>query len=97
MDNDKGYLNPTMYDVYIGFGESFLHHENWFTAICLFQFVEMAKIAVRNSIYLFGDYILTDMLGPVMDKFLNHYHFDFVFHSPLDGQNTYSLMQLDFR
>jgi hypothetical protein len=27
------------------------------------------------------------MLGPIIDKFLNHYHFDFYIWSPFKGQN----------
>ena len=35
MDDATGFLSPIVYDLDLNFGESFLHHENWFTAICM--------------------------------------------------------------
>lgn len=92
-----GYIDPVIYGMTLSFGETFLHHENWFTALCLWQLVEFSFVMVRNSVYFLGQYIFTDMLGPVMDKFLNHYHFDFYIWSPFKGQNRYSIMSLDYR
>jgi hypothetical protein len=33
--NNKGYIDPVIYGMNLKFGESFLHHENAFTAFCL--------------------------------------------------------------
>jgi hypothetical protein len=52
---------------------------------------------VRNSVFLIGQWIFTDMAGPVVNTFLNNYHFDFYIWSPFMGQNKYSLMSFDYR
>jgi len=98
MKLDKnGYIDPIVYNTYLGFGESFIHHEDPLTAFCLFQVVEFSFVMIRNSVFLIGQYIFTDMLGPVIDQFLNHYHFDFYIWSPFKGQNKYSIMSFDYR
>lgn len=52
---------------------------------------------IRNSIFLIGHEIFTDMAGPILDSFLNHYHFDFYIWSPFKGQDKYSIMSFDYR
>jgi len=95
--DENGYIDPIVYQTKLTFGESFLHHENPFTAFCLWQIVDFSIVMIRNSVFLIGQYIFTDMLGPVIDTFLNHYHFDFYIWSPFMGQNEYSIMSFDYR
>lgn len=95
--DEHGYIDPIVYNTKLTFGDSFIHHEDPLTAFCLFQVLEFAFIMIRNSVFLIGQYIFTDMLGPVIDKFLNHYHFDFYIWSPFKGQDKYSIMSFDYR
>ena len=44
-----------------------------------------------------GEYILTDMLGPVLDDVFNHYHFKFTLPSLVRGQDTKDEFEFDFR
>jgi len=93
----NGYIDPIVYNTKLSFGESNLYHDDPLTAFCLFQIVDFAFIMIRNSVFLIGQYIFTDMMGPIIDKFLNHYHFDFYIWSPFKGQNKYSIMSFDYR
>lgn len=44
-----------------------------------------------------GEYILTDMLGPVLDDYLNHYHLSINLPSMVRGQDTSDEFEIDFR
>lgn len=44
-----------------------------------------------------GEYIFSNMFGPILDTFLNHYVFSFYMWSPFPGQNTYDIFDLDYR
>ena len=61
------------------------------------QFISFGIVIVENSVQFIGEYILTDMFGPVMDEFLNHYRFKFILPSLVRGQNTYDEFEFDFR
>ena len=52
---------------------------------------------IENSVYFVGQYIFSNMMGPVMDNFLNHYMFPFAFPSMVRGQHTWDMFTLDFR
>jgi len=95
--DENGYIDPIVYNTKLAFGESTIHHEDPWTAFCLFQAVEFAFIMIRNSVFLLGQYLFTDMLGPIIDEFLNHYRFDFYIWSPFKGQDKYSIMSFDYR
>jgi len=73
----NGYLDPIVYDVDIQFGQSYLYHDNPITAIVMHQVIYFGLVIIENSIFFVGKYVFSDMAGPVMDKFLNHYFFDF--------------------
>jgi hypothetical protein len=61
------------------------------------QFLYFGLVIIENSVYFVGEYIFTNMLGPVMDGFLNHYKFPFAWPSMVRGQNTWDFFNLDFR
>lgn len=98
MKLDKnGYIDPIIYDVEINIGESYLYHDNWFFEFIMHQFIYIAVVIVKNSVYWVGPFLFTNMLGPVIDSFLNHYHFDFIAETPFRGQDTKSEFSFDFR
>lgn len=62
-----------MRDCHIKFGDSYLYHDNAIIAFVMHQFIYFAIVIVENSVYFVGQYIFSNMLGPVMDTFLDHY------------------------
>ena len=95
--DEHGYLDPVVYSADIHFGESYLYHDNPITAFVMHQFIYFGIVIIENSVYFVGQYIFTNMMGPVMDSFLNHYMFPFAFPSMVRGQNTWDIFTLDFR
>ena len=95
--DENGYLDPVVYDCDIKFGKSYLYHDNKIVAFVMHQFVYFAIVIVENSVYFVGDYIFSNMMGPIMDKALNHYHTGVVLMSPFEGQTTKATFDFDFR
>jgi hypothetical protein len=95
--DEHGYLDPIVYSADIHFGESYLYHDNPITAFIMHQFIYFGIVIIENSVYFVGQYIFTNMMGPVMDSFLNHYMFPFAFPTLVRGQNSWDIFTLDFR
>jgi len=74
-----------------------LYHDNPIVAFFMHQFIYFGIVIIENSVYFVGQYIFTNMMGPVMDSFLNHYMFPFAFPSLVRGQNSWDIFTLDFR
>lgn len=71
--DENGYVDPVVYDADIKFGSSYLYHDNKIMAFVMHQFVYFAIVIIENSVYFVGDYIFSEMMGPVVDKMLGHY------------------------
>jgi hypothetical protein len=95
--DENGYLDPVVYDAEIKFGSSYLYHDNKIMAFVMHQFVYFAIVIVENSVYFVGDYIFSEMMGPVVDKMLGHYKTQITLKSPLPGQSTSATYDFDFR
>ena len=54
-------------------------------------------VIIENTVEFMGQYIFSDMLGPVIDDYLNHYQYEFELPSPVRGQNTTGIFELDLR
>lgn len=93
---DKGYIKPIVYDVQIKFGDSYFYHEDQFIAFIMHQFIYFSIVIIENSVYFVGEYIFTNMMGPIIDNYLNHYNFDFNMTSPLPGQDTKALFRMNY-
>jgi hypothetical protein len=93
----NGYLDPVVYDCDIKFGKSYLYHDNKIVAFVMHQFVYFAIVIIENSVYFVGDYIFSNMMGPIMDQMLNHYTTSVVLKSPFAGQHSSALFEFDFR
>ena len=95
---DMGYLKPVVYSAKINFGESYLYHDNEFVSVIMHQIVEFGIVIVENSVYFVGDYIFTNMAGPVLTTFLNDYKLPLpTMPSPFHGQNTQADFLMDYR
>lgn len=95
--DEHGYLDPVVYDCDIKFGKSYLYHDNKIMAFAMHQFVYFAIVIVENSVYFVGDYIFSNMMGPIMDQALNHYSTAVVLQSPFAGQISEAAFNFDFR
>jgi len=95
--DENGYLDPIMTDCDIKFGDSYLYHDNQIIAFAMHQFIYFAIVIVENSVYFVGQYIFSNMMGPVMDTFLDHYRKTLILPSPLAGQTTYDEFKVDYR
>lgn len=84
--DENGYLDPMMEDCDIKFGDSYLYHDNQIIAFTMHQFIYFAIVIVENSVYFVGQYIFSNMMGPVMDTYLDHYRKTTIIPSPLAGQ-----------
>lgn len=83
--DEHGYLDPIVYDAELNFGESTFYHDNAFVAFFMHQWVYFAIVILKNSVYFVGQYIFTDMMGPVMDSALNHYQMTMNLPTPISG------------
>ena len=95
--DENGYVDPVVYDVDVKFGSSYLYHDNKIMAFVMHQFVYFAIVIIENSVYFVGDYIFSEMMGPVVDKMLGHYKTGITLHSPFPGQTTSANYEFDFR
>ena len=57
----------------------------------------MSKVIIENTSYFLGKYIFSDLLGPIMDTYLNHYYREFLLKSQVPGQLTADFITLDYR
>ena len=69
----------------MSFGDSYLYHENPIIAFLMHQSVSFVMVILENSVYFVGEYIFSDMMGPVLDKLLNHYTVTFPYPSLIRG------------
>jgi len=95
--DENGYVDPVVYDVDVKFGSSYLYHDNKIMAFVMHQFVYFAIVIIENSVYFVGDYIFSEMMGPVVDKMLGHYKTGITLRSPFPGQTTSANYEFDFR
>lgn len=93
----NGYLDLIVEQCDITFGKSHLHHDNPILAFTMHQFVYFGTVIIENSVYYIGNMIFTDMVGPVVDDFFNHYHLNFYLPSLVRGQKTVDNFEFDFR
>jgi hypothetical protein len=55
-------------------------------------------VMIENSCWFLGDYMFSQMLGPVFDSYANHYTHDFKIQNTLLGlNNKVDFLQFDFR
>lgn len=86
-----------MRDCHIKFGDSYLYHDNAIIAFVMHQFIYFAIVIVENSVYFVGQYIFSNMLGPVMDTFLDHYRQTLYVPQLFIGQDGWDEFKFDYR
>jgi hypothetical protein len=95
--DDEGYLDPKVWDVMINMGETYIYHDNLFVTYTMHQILELGKVIIQNSAFFWGDRMFSSLLGPVMDKHMNHYTHNFTQRSFISGQNSQDEFVFDFR
>lgn len=70
---EEGFLHPIVYGANLKFGDSYYYHDNEFIAFFMEQVVEFGIVIMENSVYFVGEYIFTNMAGPVLTTFLNNF------------------------
>ena len=55
--NDKGQIEPKVSNIKLNFDRTFLAHDNWFSEIIMWTFVEYSKRFVENTVLFFGNAI----------------------------------------
>ena len=94
--DEHGYIDPIVYYSNIDFGQTVVKHSNWFTELLLGQVVELSLVIIENSSWAFGEFIFTNIMGPAMDKALNHYKWLIPIYEVRNKANKY-MMYVDFR
>ena len=82
----NGYLDPVVKDIKIDLGESNFVQENVFLELFTYQFIHLSLVVLHNTAWIYGPDLFSGMLGPVMDKYLNHYQQTIKFVNPIRGQ-----------
>lgn len=95
--DENGYLDPVVYNVKISLGESTITNSNWFLEAIFHGFVKFSCVMIENSSWFWGDYMFTNMLGPVLDKIANHYQMPVVFKSLIEGTANQHMFFVDYR
>jgi len=83
--------------VKIDFGESKFEFDNWFLNIFVQQLFEYGIVVIENSAWFTGEYLFSNVLGPVMDTYLNHYTHTMDFANPFLGQVGHDALGLDYK
>ena len=95
--NENGYLDPVVYGTDIHFGESTVTYDDWFIEFILFHLIKFVELSIENSSYVLGEYMFTNLLGPVLDAALNHYHIPLWFKAVVPGQTGSAAFDIDYR
>lgn len=95
--DENGYLDPVVYGIKINFGKTMITNTNWFLETIFHGIVEFSIVMIENSAWFWGEYVFTNMLGPVMDKFANHYQMPQVIESIADGTDASWVYFVDYR
>jgi hypothetical protein len=82
----NGYLDFELKSCLIDFGNSYLYHDNVIVEFIMHEILYLGIVVIENSVYYLGDYVLSSMMGPILDEYLNHYSIDFGYPSLVKGQ-----------
>jgi hypothetical protein len=81
----------------INFGESNFVQDNWLLEAVTFEIIQFSFVVIHNTAWLLGKYMFSNMLGPAMDKYLNHYQEDVFVPQPIFGSLLRDHFVVDYR
>ncbi len=81
----NGYLDPKIKKVDLDWGTTYFEFEDFWIELYAFQTIKFIMVVIKNSINFVGDAFLSHMIGPIIDRFLNGYKYDFSLTSPFRG------------
>lgn len=71
-------LDPIVQDCDIDFGRrSYFRHNNKYLEYLMHQFIVLSVQIIEQSSFFMGQYMFTELLGPVLDTYLRHYEWRF--------------------
>lgn len=83
--NEHGYLSPVVLGCDINFGESDVSSTSWIVEAFIYEVVHFSFIVIHNAAWITGPVMFTRIIGPVIDKYLNHYQLPLKVSSPIVG------------
>ena len=86
-----------MKSISIKFGDSYFYHDDEILSFLMHQFILLSIVMVENVTYFAGETIFSNMFGPILDGYLNHYRYKFPWPSLIRGQDTIDLFELDYK
>ena len=63
----------------------------------MYQTLELSKVIIKNSAFYFGDKLLSNVAGPMMDEYLSHYTYTFEHDSWITGQSSKGAFTFDYK
>mmetsp|Transcript_39094 Transcript_39094/g.59619 ORF Transcript_39094/g.59619 Transcript_39094/m.59619 type:complete len:165 (+) Transcript_39094:60-554(+) len=97
LDQNTGFLGFDVYNCKINFGGTAFEHDNWIVAIAGYFLTTYMFVIFENTTSIFGTAILTHLLGPITEEFLNGYKTEITLPSPFPGQESEATFEFDFR
>jgi hypothetical protein len=86
---EEGYLRPIVHDARLDFGYSYLYHEDQFLAFLGYTFIEFGIVCMENSVFYWGDFMWSRMLGPIISWGTNDFLYTTPYlPSPFPGQDA---------
>jgi hypothetical protein len=61
------------------------------------QFIELAICIIENSSLFVGNYMFSELLGPIVDEYLMHYNLYLYHLNWFRGQNSHAIFGFDYR
>ena len=59
--------------------------------------IKFSFVIIHNTAWIYGPLMFSEMLGPTLDKYLNHYQQGIQISSPFKGQTTTDTLTIDYR
>ena len=75
-----------MFAIDIKMGETMIVHDDAVIEFLMHNLIKFVELSIENSSYFLGEFMFTNLLGPIIDHALNHYHTTLWFRSMIPGQ-----------
>jgi Na+-driven multidrug efflux pump len=81
----------------IKWGSTTVTHKRWWMEYLMKQMIVFSEVMIENSAWFVGEYMFSNLMGPAMDKLLNHYRLVMPIHSFFKGNTDKEYFTLDYR
>jgi len=95
---EEGYIRPIVHNAVLDFGYSYLYHEDEWLSFLSYTFLEFGIVCMENSVFYWGDFMWSRMLGPMISYGTNDFKYTTPYlPSPFPGQNAAAQFDFDWR